>query len=466
MRRHEGMKESMRRKRIATPLVLIAVLAAGCANHNDSSASAGGETRGGNNGATETTAAAKPGVFGTLAEPVCGPGSGGAASAQGVTADTIKIGVAGDANNTIVPDVNKELYDTSQAFVAWCNEAGGINGRKIEMTKRDAGLLKVREALTDACAQDFALVGGGFALDSTGVSTRVGCGLLEIPGFVNSSDARETPKQVQAIPFYKTQWPVTQYAQIAKAYPDAISHFGLMLSAASLDSARPQDVRLMEAITPLGYKMADKIDLPPPTTPIDNWRPYVEELKSKGVRVLDFEVTPELLVPLLKSMRDVNWYPDAIVLPGNFYNQALLDAGDALKNVYINTYITPFEMADKNPSTKQFMEIMDKGAPEWKHAALAVNSFSSWLLFAKAAKACGANLTRECVEQNALNVGTWDGGGLHVAMPNNTKTNPVPKYCGALLSATADGFKIDEKLTAATDGIYNCSPKNTATVPL
>ena len=177
MRRHEGTRESMRRKRIITPLVLIAILAAGCANHNDSSASAGGETRGGNNGATETTAASKPGVFGTIAEPVCGPGSGGPASAQGVTADTIKIGVAGDANNTIVPDVNKELYDTSQAFVAWCNEAGGINGRKIEMTKRDAGLLKVREVLTDACVQDFALVGGGFALDSTGVSTRVGCGL-------------------------------------------------------------------------------------------------------------------------------------------------------------------------------------------------------------------------------------------------------------------------------------------------
>ena len=65
-------------------------------------------------------------------------------------------------------------------------------------------------------------------------------------------------------------------------------------------------------------------------------------MKSKGVKVLDFQVTPEYLVPLLKSMRDVGWYPDAIVLPANFYNESMLEAESALKNVYVNLYAEPF----------------------------------------------------------------------------------------------------------------------------
>jgi ABC-type branched-subunit amino acid transport system substrate-binding protein len=453
---------STRPRRVLVPLAILALLAASCANHGDGAA--GTET--GGRGDSPTTAASgtssKPGTFGTMTEAVCGPGDAKGATAQGVTDTGIKIGVTGDADNTLVPDLNKELYDASHAFVDWCNDAGGINGRKIELTEHDAGLLKPREAMTDACAQEFALVGGGLALDFQGVEVRVACGLTELPGFANSVDNRESAHQVQAVPAYKTQWPVTMYGQIAKAFPDAIAHYGLMQTSAQLGSGRPYDQRLMDAIGPLGYKSVYKGDLPPPPLPVDNWRPYVEEMKSKGVKVLDFEVTPELLVPLLRTMRDVGWYPDAVVLQSNFYNQALLDAGDALKNVYVSTYVAPFELADKNPPTKQFLGIMDAKRPDWKHAGLAVNSFSSWLLFAKAAKACGSQLTRDCLEQKATQVGQWDGGGLHAPANPDLKANPQQKTCGLMLKASADGFTVDAATTGANEGIFYCSPKNTA----
>src|SRR5688572_6695811 len=100
------------------------------------------------------------------------------------------------------------------------------------MTKRDAGLLKVGEAITEACAQDFALVGGGWALDTEAAGPRAQCGLVEFPGFTVSPEAREAPKQVQAIPFYKTVFPITQYNQIAKAFPGSIANFGLMTTVA------------------------------------------------------------------------------------------------------------------------------------------------------------------------------------------------------------------------------------------
>jgi ABC-type branched-subunit amino acid transport system substrate-binding protein len=421
--------------------------------------------------ATRTTEAAgggtggKPGQFGTLTEPVCGPGSASAPSAQGVSS-AIKVGVLGDADNTLIPDVNKELYDASTAFVAWCNEAGGINGRRIEMTKRDAGLLKARETMTEACAQDFAVVGGGLALDFQAVEVRTACGLPDFPGFANSVDARESGLQVQALPAYKTQWPTSQYVQIAKAFPDAIKGFGLMITSAQLGSGRPYDQRVMDALKPLGYNLAYKGDLPAPPVPVDNWRPYIEEMKAKNVKVLDFEVTPEYLVPLLRAMRDANWYPEVIVLQANFYSPALLEAGDALRNTWVNLYIHPFELADRNPPTKQFMDIMDKSSEDWRKASLAVNSFSAWLLFAKAAKACGDQLTRDCVVRNGLGVGTWDGGGLHAPAKPDTRANPQPELCGLLMKADASGFTLDEAKTGANKGIYNCSAQNAPKVAL
>jgi hypothetical protein len=222
----------------------------------------------------------------------------------------------------------------------------------------------------------------------------------------------------------------------------------------------------MDALRPLGYNLAYKADLPAPPVPVDNWRPYVEEMKGKGVKVLDFSVTPEFLVPLLRTMRDVGWYPDAIMLPANFYSPALLEADDALRNTYVNQYVYPFELADRNPPTRQFLAIMDAGVPGWRKGGLTVNSFSSWLLFAKAAKACGDQLTRDCVLRNGLGVGTWDGGGLHAPGNPDTKGNPQPELCGILLKAEPSGFTIDEAKTGANKGIYNCSTQNAPRVGL
>ena len=412
------------------PLAVVALVTISCANHDDSSV----DTR---SGPTSTTASnaqgGTAGAFGTMTEPVCGPGEAKGATAQGVTDDAVKVGVVGDAGSTLVPDLNKELFDASQAFVEWCNDAGGINGRKIDLSVRDAGLLKVKEVMTEACAEDFALVGGGLALDFQSVGVREACKLTEFPGFANSVDERESKNQVQATPGYKTRWPVAHFNQIAKAFPDAIKNFGVMLTAAQLGSGRPYDQRLEDAIGPLGYKRVYKGDLPAPPVPVDNWRPYVEDMKAKGVKVLDFEVTPEYLVPLLRTMRDVGWYPDAIILPANFYNPALLEAGDALKNVWVNNYIHPFEHADKNPPTKQFMQIMDDKVPEWRHGGLAINSFSSWLLFAKAAKACGSDLTRECVERKGLEV-TGGTAAACTPPPSPTRRTIPSRRCAACSS--------------------------------
>lgn len=370
----------------------------------------------------------------------------------------------GDAENTIVPGVNEDLYNASRAFVAWCNEAGGIGGRRIEITIRDAALTQARERMSDACGSDFALVGGGLALDGSAVETRVDCGLVDFPGFVNDTAARQSDLQVVATSnySYKDRIDVTRFRQIAAAHPDAITHFGTLLNSTLRGSGRGYLAQMADALEPLGYEYVYDGEFPGPPAVVDNWRPYVEEMRAAGVRVLDVYSSPEIVAPLEQAMRDVGWYPDVIILPANNYAPAMVN--DALRNSYVGVYTHPFEEADDNPAVQQFLDIMDEHSPDWNREALAVNAFSAWLLFAKSAGECGADLTRQCVVERGMANEDWTGGGLTVPFPIDTKATPEPVFCGAIVRAEPDGFSLDEELTDANEGIYNCSTENSVQV--
>ena len=67
---------------------------------------------------------------------MCGPAEGDGENgdtAQGVTAETIQVSTFSDPGFDGRPGLNQEMFDSADAFTAWCNEAGGINGREIEL---------------------------------------------------------------------------------------------------------------------------------------------------------------------------------------------------------------------------------------------------------------------------------------------------------------------------------------------
>ena len=56
-----------------------------------------------------------------------------------------------DAGSTVAPGLGQEFFDVGTAFVKWCNDAGGINGRKIQLTEYDAKLFNVAQQMIQAC---------------------------------------------------------------------------------------------------------------------------------------------------------------------------------------------------------------------------------------------------------------------------------------------------------------------------
>ncbi len=78
----------------------------------------------------------------------------------------ITIGYGDDAGYQPAPGLSHQLSDAMKAMISWCNDQGGINGRKVVGNYYDAKVTEVTNAMTQACAQVFMLVGEGWVFDS------------------------------------------------------------------------------------------------------------------------------------------------------------------------------------------------------------------------------------------------------------------------------------------------------------
>jgi len=431
----------------------VALLAGACSSRSSSSKTS-------TPSASSTTEAAAPGDFGTL-KAVCGAGTAKGATDPGVTDTTINVATMSDPGNTAVPGLNQELFDSADAFVGWCNAAGGILGRKLVLHKRDAALTNVAAKMIESCqAPDFMLVGNGEALDATGVQQRLSCGLPEITAYDVSTAAGTAKLSLQPLPTADDESSIGGALRALKAFdPAAAAHYGLLSS--NQQSIKDSGNRDKAAAGALGYTQVYYEESP---IFVNNWRPYAQNVQSHGVQVFGFQNNPDYDAALFKSMSDVGFLPKYVLLNANNYDPKLIQTAGAVLGqftggVYVNSSIVPFELADQYPAVKQYIGALTQYANGAKPKSLGVNSFSAWLLFAQAAKACGSNLTRACVMSNAAATKSWTGGGLHATVDPGNATASVSQ-CFLLVKATPSGFVVDKDITKPNNGIFNCDPAN------
>jgi ABC-type branched-subunit amino acid transport system substrate-binding protein len=433
-------------------LALVVVLALGVSacSRSDGTTSPGGTPATAANGSSGDHA--KSSSFGDLTD-VCQGGKPSGSPAQGVTPTEIDISTFSDAGFAGRPGLNQELFDAAEVFSRWCNERGGINGRKIVVHDRDAALTNVTPKMTDACREDFMTVGGGAVFDQDSVKIRLECLMPDIAGFVLSPEARGADLTVQPIPNPVDRVGNGLYKYLEKKYPAGRRAYGVITP--DLPSTREAGDQNKDVVDALGWKKVYD-DVYPSLGPT-SWTPYAQALKSAGVKGLIWVGEPEFLAKLIQAMSDIDYSPDFISINANNYDEGLIDqAGAALRdNVYMSTPFVPFAEAKPGSATKQYLDAFAEYLPDGKaHAAYGAQAFSAWLLFAQAAKACGNDLTRKCVYDNAKQVTDWTGGGLHA--PQNVRANSVSE-CITVLQATARGF-VRVKDLSRTDGIFHCAP--------
>jgi hypothetical protein len=91
-----------------------------------------------------------------------------------------------------------------------------------------------------------------------------------------------------------------------------------------------------------------------------------------------------------------------------------------------------------------------------------VEAWSSWMIFATAARDCRSQLTRKCVLEKAKADKAWDGGGLTPAVDLG-KVDDVHR-CVAVVAASSQGWtRLD---VTKGDDKYLCYDHHILTTPI
>jgi hypothetical protein len=393
------------------------------------------------------------GGFGEL-ENVCRDGEPGTTTETGLTADEIRLGTITDRGSQERPGLTQEMYDAAVAFAAWCNEHGGIGGRQVVIDDLDAKLFEYGARIDEACERDFALVGGGGVFDAQDGGARVACGLINIPGYGVTPQARVGELQVQPVPNPVYSVAAHGYRWLLDAHPD-VTKVGFLW--VNLDGPATIHQQTVEMAEQMGLEVVfDEQYKPLGET---GWRGFVQKMREADVQAFEIIGEPENMVLLQEAMKVEGWYPTFTVLQPNYFDAKYAEEGaDSVSEAtYMRSPFPTFDMADEVPAMADYLQLMERYNPDGKTAMLGMQATSGFLLFATAANACGADLTRQCVLDQAAAQDGWTAGGLH---SEQTPGNLVATECSLAIQVTPDGFVYGEDLTGPNEGIYNCDPAN------
>jgi ABC-type branched-subunit amino acid transport system substrate-binding protein len=432
-------------RRFFALLLALAMLAVACGEDREEDAA---------DDTTETTAedgggsSDGPQPFGDLESP-CGDGDASGATDQGVTDDAIRIGYGDDAGFAASPGLNHEMTDAVKAFVDWCNDQGGINGRRIEGTYYDAKITEVVNVMTEACAKEFMLVGQGFALDASQEKARRECELPSVPGFAVSPQHANGPLKFEPLPVPGDYTVISHGQHLKDLFPEKIERSGVLYAnySATIDSKD----KVVPGFSSLGYEFLCEVQYN--IQGEADWKPLVQKLKDCGAEMVYFVGSPN---PNFRNVLEAAdqlefrpvWWGDPNLYDQNFAKWNTSGFGD---QVYFRSAFTPLEEASENEATQQYIDIVEGSGGDL--GLLGQQAASAFLLWATAAKACGSELTRECVIEELSDTHEWTAGGFQAPADPGANT---PTECGVLLKMEGTGF---ERVFPKEPNTFDCDPK-------
>jgi hypothetical protein len=162
-------------------------------------------------------------------------------------------------------------------------------------------------------------------------------------------------------------------------------------------------------------------------------------------------------------MATAGYNPAFVYMYANLYGKATAQATASLHlpPTYLALVDWPFELASQSPGLTKLDSVMHKYAPGTAIDQNDELAATSWVLFAKSATACGANLTVSCVLSHAAAQKNWSAGDIQapVAQEAMSDRNPTPSDCFTMVQLQGGKFTWAKSLTDPNNQIWHCAPK-------
>jgi ABC-type branched-subunit amino acid transport system substrate-binding protein len=376
----------------------------------------------------------------------CGPGTAHGATDTGVDDHTITIATIADVGG-VRPNLFLGNWQATDAFVAYCNSVGGVNGRQLRLVKLDSALFDQRAQTILACDTSFALVGSAAALDGAGAQSGEDCGIPDVPAFSAQPQHASASNVVQPLPNPPDSYPVGPGRYLAQRYPDAVKHAAMLYSSVGVTLVQAR--RQMDSYTDVGFDFVDRV-------PFDVVSADFDSLVAKLHRPLGYVyVQGELtdLVSVEKALAAHGIKPTIVDAGQQFYDPALIrQGGAAVEGTYVLATTVPFSEASSSPEMQRYLHWLAVTHPGVQPTALGVQGWSAGLLFADALKSLGSNVTRAGLLDALRDVHHWDGNGIHI--PTDPGAN---RQLGCFMYLQVRGGQF---VRAFPSRGFSCSPDN------
>ena len=369
----------------------------------------------------------------------------------GLTPSSVTVGNV----STLYAGLFKGSLVGTQAYAAYVNSTGGLDGRKVLVDSYDDGFQGApnKQAHEQVVQKDFAQVGGFSLQDSYGETVMAANpGVPDVTVPLDQALA-DLPNLFSPDPG-KIGWPTGGLLYFKSRYPADVGH------AASLVADEPSAIAKWAgekaAMESVGYSVI--YDQQFGITQTD-FTQNVIAMRQAGVKILFLDQMPaNYAAAVVKALNQQSFHP-VVVFGGSTYSETLIPASggaSATDGDYLYQ-IAPLylgEDATALPSVGTFLNWVQKASPGFKPDLYTLFGWLSAQLFAQAFTAAGKDPTRGSVLTQLAKITSFDGNYLI------TTANPagkVPGHCYVMTRVVNGTFQRvdDPPVNGPTHG-YRC----------
>ena len=388
----------------------------------------------------------------TSVVPATNAPSGGTASAVGVTPNQVTVGNVSILSGPI-PGLFKGAPYGADAFFAYQNSQGGVNGRKITLKSSDDAFSCTQnttgtQSLTE---QTFAMVGSFSLFDNCGA--KVLQTHADVPDVSESLDpaAQALPNNFSPQPI-QNGWRTGPLIYYKQRYPNAVMNVGALI--ANVPSALDAWNNEKAAMQSLGYHISYQRNTSPLET---DFTPDIVRMRSSGVQMIVIYTDITEMAHILNNAQQQNYKPQLIESPGQAYDarfSKLVNPG-AGQSVLTDQQIALYLGGDRQstPEVNLFLTWMNKAHPGFQPDIYSVFGWTSARLFTQALQAAGLNPTRAGVLAALRNIHSFDSNGLLATGNPADKKAPT---CWLLIKVNNNQFQRSSPPSPAHG--FTCDP--------